>query len=162
MLLFAGKMITAAYVPLPNYHQLFPDATKASQLLMPSSRTGLVWSPCYRHWPIFYHIIYPPCKFIFKIFQRFITDCNRCIVYAHKIVRLLLCAVMIFVNIFNCINSTCSHIVKAQQLFINKLSHLFIVSCDQLFLLPTTSELIEFCTYTRNCSSKSYKSIPAL
>jgi len=38
---FAGKMITAAYVPLPNYHQLFPDAAKASQLLMPSSRMGL-------------------------------------------------------------------------------------------------------------------------
>jgi len=38
---FAGKMITAAYVPLPNYHQLFPDAAKAAQLLMPSTRMGL-------------------------------------------------------------------------------------------------------------------------
>ena len=35
---FAGKMITAAYVPLPNYHQLFADAIKSTQLLMPSSR----------------------------------------------------------------------------------------------------------------------------
>ncbi|XP_067928872.1 RNA-binding protein 39-like isoform X2 [Watersipora subatra] len=39
---FAGKMITAAYVPLPNYHQLFPDAAKSTQLLMPSSRAGLM------------------------------------------------------------------------------------------------------------------------
>lgn len=36
----SGKMITAAYVPLPNYHQLFPDATKTSQLLMPSTRNA--------------------------------------------------------------------------------------------------------------------------
>lgn len=35
---FAGKMITAAYVPLPNYHQLFPEAQRTSQLLMPSAR----------------------------------------------------------------------------------------------------------------------------
>ncbi|KAM9524926.1 RNA-binding protein 39-like isoform 3-T3 [Salvelinus alpinus] len=32
---FAGKMITAAYVPLPTYHNLFPDSVKAIQLLIP-------------------------------------------------------------------------------------------------------------------------------
>ncbi|KAI1233275.1 hypothetical protein IHE44_0004442 [Lamprotornis superbus] len=30
---FAGKMITAAYVPLPTYHSLFPDSMTATQLL---------------------------------------------------------------------------------------------------------------------------------
>lgn len=30
---FAGKMITAAYVPVMSYHSLFPDAMPASQLL---------------------------------------------------------------------------------------------------------------------------------
>ncbi|XP_069113663.1 RNA-binding protein 39-like isoform X2 [Argopecten irradians] len=35
---FGGKMITAAYVPLPNYHSLFPEATRANQLLLPSSQ----------------------------------------------------------------------------------------------------------------------------
>ncbi|XP_043946098.1 RNA-binding protein 39 [Protopterus annectens] len=30
---FAGKMITAAYVPLPTYHNLFPDSLNAVQLL---------------------------------------------------------------------------------------------------------------------------------
>ena len=35
---FAGKMITAAYVPLPNYHSLFPDAVRANQLLLPSTQ----------------------------------------------------------------------------------------------------------------------------
>nr|XP_046221055.1 RNA-binding protein 39-like isoform X2 [Oncorhynchus gorbuscha] len=35
---FAGKMITAAYVPLPTYHNLFPDSVTATQLLMPSRR----------------------------------------------------------------------------------------------------------------------------
>ena len=34
----SGKMITAAYVPLPNYHALFPDAVRASQLVMPSTQ----------------------------------------------------------------------------------------------------------------------------
>ncbi|KPP70607.1 RNA-binding protein 39-like, partial [Scleropages formosus] len=34
--LFAGKMITAAYVPLPTYHNLFPDSVVATQLLTPS------------------------------------------------------------------------------------------------------------------------------
>jgi len=38
---FAGKIITAAYVPLPNYHQLFPDALRTNQLVMPSTH-GLV------------------------------------------------------------------------------------------------------------------------
>ena len=33
----SGKVITAAYVPLPNYHQLFPDANRATTLLMPST-----------------------------------------------------------------------------------------------------------------------------
>ncbi|XP_021464748.1 RNA-binding protein 39 isoform X1 [Oncorhynchus mykiss] len=32
---FAGKMITAAYVPLPTYHNLFPDSVKTTQLLIP-------------------------------------------------------------------------------------------------------------------------------
>lgn len=36
---FGGKIITAAYVPLPNYHQLFPEAQRASQLLFPSTQT---------------------------------------------------------------------------------------------------------------------------
>lgn len=35
---FGGKMITAAYVPLPNYHSLFPDAVRANQLLLPSAQ----------------------------------------------------------------------------------------------------------------------------
>ncbi|XP_064161791.1 RNA-binding protein 39a isoform X10 [Anguilla rostrata] len=35
---FAGKMITAAYVPLPTYHNLFPDSVTATQLLMPNRR----------------------------------------------------------------------------------------------------------------------------
>jgi len=35
---FAGKVITAAYVPLPNYHQLFPDGLRATQLLLPSTQ----------------------------------------------------------------------------------------------------------------------------
>ncbi|XP_029911434.1 RNA-binding protein 39-like isoform X2 [Myripristis murdjan] len=35
---FAGKMITAAYVPLPTYHNLFPDSVTAKQLLMPARR----------------------------------------------------------------------------------------------------------------------------
>ena len=35
---FSGKMITAAYVPLPNYHSLFPDAVRANQLLLPSTQ----------------------------------------------------------------------------------------------------------------------------
>ncbi|XP_037076998.1 RNA-binding protein 39-like [Pollicipes pollicipes] len=32
---FAGKVITAAYVPLINYHSLFPDAMSAQTLLLP-------------------------------------------------------------------------------------------------------------------------------
>ncbi|KAM9813548.1 RNA-binding protein 39-like isoform 2-T2 [Neosynchiropus ocellatus] len=35
---FAGKMITAAYVPLPTYHKLFPNAATATQLLAPPTR----------------------------------------------------------------------------------------------------------------------------
>ncbi|KAL6112309.1 rbm39 [Pungitius sinensis] len=36
---FAGKMITAAYVPLPTYHNLFPDsATNSVQLALPQRR----------------------------------------------------------------------------------------------------------------------------
>uniref|UniRef100_A0A2K6GI42 RRM domain-containing protein n=1 Tax=Propithecus coquereli TaxID=379532 RepID=A0A2K6GI42_PROCO len=35
---FAGKMITAAYVPLPTYHNFFPDSMTATQLLVPSRR----------------------------------------------------------------------------------------------------------------------------
>lgn len=34
---FSGRLITAAYVPLINYHQLFPDSTTAKTLLQPSS-----------------------------------------------------------------------------------------------------------------------------
>lgn len=43
---FAGKQITASYVPLPNYHGLFPDAVKATQLLSPStvSRSAVPYS----------------------------------------------------------------------------------------------------------------------
>lgn len=33
---FAGKVITAAYVPLVNYHNLFPDAASAVNILQPS------------------------------------------------------------------------------------------------------------------------------
>lgn len=36
---FAGRVITAAYVPLINYHALFPDAATAVQLLQPSSKS---------------------------------------------------------------------------------------------------------------------------
>ncbi|XP_061404312.1 RNA-binding protein 39-like isoform X4 [Lethenteron reissneri] len=35
---FAGKMITAAFVPVPTYHNLFPDSTMATQLLFPVRR----------------------------------------------------------------------------------------------------------------------------
>ncbi|XP_018089938.1 RNA binding motif protein 39 L homeolog isoform X1 [Xenopus laevis] len=35
---FAGKMITAAYVPLPTYHSLFPDSMTSTQPLFPSRR----------------------------------------------------------------------------------------------------------------------------
>uniref|UniRef100_A0A4W5N2U4 RNA binding motif protein 39b n=1 Tax=Hucho hucho TaxID=62062 RepID=A0A4W5N2U4_9TELE len=35
---FAGKMITAAYVPFPTYLNLFPDSVTATQLLMPVRR----------------------------------------------------------------------------------------------------------------------------
>ena len=35
---FAGNMITAAYVPLVNYHSLFPDAATASRPLLPGNR----------------------------------------------------------------------------------------------------------------------------
>ncbi|XP_063311832.1 RNA-binding protein 39 [Pelobates fuscus] len=35
---FAGKMITAAYVPLPTYHSLFPDSMTSTQLLLPVRR----------------------------------------------------------------------------------------------------------------------------
>ncbi|XP_026162977.1 RNA-binding protein 39a isoform X2 [Mastacembelus armatus] len=35
---FAGKMITAAYVPLPTYHNLFPESVTATQLLTPPPR----------------------------------------------------------------------------------------------------------------------------
>jgi RNA-binding protein 39 len=35
---FAGRIITANYVPLINYHTLFPDATNASNLLQPTRK----------------------------------------------------------------------------------------------------------------------------
>ncbi|XP_018326850.1 RNA-binding protein 39 [Agrilus planipennis] len=35
---FAGRVITAAYVPLLNYHSLFPDAMTTTQLLLPSGK----------------------------------------------------------------------------------------------------------------------------
>ncbi|KAM7401493.1 hypothetical protein PAMP_016802 [Pampus punctatissimus] len=35
---FAGQVITAAFVPLPVYHQLFPDSATATQLLAPPPR----------------------------------------------------------------------------------------------------------------------------
>lgn len=35
---FAGRVITAAYVPLVTYHQLFPDSSAASALLQPSRK----------------------------------------------------------------------------------------------------------------------------
>ncbi|KAF6732331.1 RNA-binding protein 39 [Oryzias melastigma] len=35
---FSGKMITAAYVPLPTYHKLFPESVTATQLLVPPLR----------------------------------------------------------------------------------------------------------------------------
>lgn len=34
---FAGRVITAAYVPLVNYHALFPDALNATELLQQST-----------------------------------------------------------------------------------------------------------------------------
>lgn len=37
-----GKMITAAYVPLPTYHSLFPDSMTATQLLVPVRRWRLI------------------------------------------------------------------------------------------------------------------------
>lgn len=41
MVLFTGKMIKAAYVPLPTYHNLFPESVQATQLLMPTRRWSL-------------------------------------------------------------------------------------------------------------------------
>jgi len=35
---FAGRVITAAYVPLVNYHSLFPDALNALALLQPTRK----------------------------------------------------------------------------------------------------------------------------
>lgn len=35
---FAGRVITAAYVPLVNYHSLFPDAMSLTTLLLPSRK----------------------------------------------------------------------------------------------------------------------------
>ncbi|XP_062842410.1 RNA-binding protein 39a isoform X2 [Trichomycterus rosablanca] len=35
---FGGKMIKAAYVPLPTYHNLFPESVQGTQLLMPTRR----------------------------------------------------------------------------------------------------------------------------
>ncbi|XP_061584078.1 RNA-binding protein 39-like [Cololabis saira] len=35
---FGGKMITAAYVPLPTYHKLFPESATATELLPPPAR----------------------------------------------------------------------------------------------------------------------------
>lgn len=35
---FAGRTVTAAYVPLINYHALFPDAATATALLQPSAK----------------------------------------------------------------------------------------------------------------------------
>ncbi|XP_021950916.1 RNA-binding protein 39 isoform X2 [Folsomia candida] len=35
---FAGRLITAAYVPLLNYHNLFPDAMAAQVILRPSAK----------------------------------------------------------------------------------------------------------------------------
>jgi len=35
---FAGRVITAAYVPLVNYHSLFPDAMTSVSLLVPTRR----------------------------------------------------------------------------------------------------------------------------
>ncbi|XP_072237493.1 RNA-binding protein 39-like [Leuresthes tenuis] len=35
---FGGKMITAAYVPLPTYHNLFPESATATQLVAPPPR----------------------------------------------------------------------------------------------------------------------------
>ena len=40
---FAGRVITAAYVPVVNYHSLFPDALSANQLLMPSAPRRGMW-----------------------------------------------------------------------------------------------------------------------
>ncbi|KAG5443854.1 RNA-binding protein 39 [Clonorchis sinensis] len=34
---FSGRLVTAAYVPLINYHQLFPDSVTAKTLLRPST-----------------------------------------------------------------------------------------------------------------------------
>lgn len=33
---YAGKLTVAAYVPLPNYHQLFPDSARAVNFVLPS------------------------------------------------------------------------------------------------------------------------------
>lgn len=35
---FAGRLVTAAYVPLLNYHSLFPDAMAAQMILRPSRK----------------------------------------------------------------------------------------------------------------------------
>lgn len=41
-LCLSGKMIKASYVPLPTYHNLFPDAATATQLLAPPPRRWLI------------------------------------------------------------------------------------------------------------------------
>jgi len=40
-----GKLITAAYVPLPNYHALFPESAQATTLVMPSSHLQTAAQP---------------------------------------------------------------------------------------------------------------------
>ena len=35
----AGKVITANYIPVPNYHQLFPEAAKNARVLRPGHAT---------------------------------------------------------------------------------------------------------------------------
>ena len=38
---FSGRLIAAAYIPLPSYHSLFPEAGKATVLLGATTRAGV-------------------------------------------------------------------------------------------------------------------------
>jgi hypothetical protein len=45
LLRVAGRLIQAAYVPLPNYSALFPDSIRASQTIMSSAQALAGFNP---------------------------------------------------------------------------------------------------------------------
>ena len=70
--LFAGRIITAAYVPLPNYNQLFPDSQTNTQPLLTSAQRAAfgqlyvpVWHCLYKS--IMFNMLCHSCIHIMKI-----------------------------------------------------------------------------------------------